>query len=219
MLQAVRSVSRARVLHAAFRHFRSQRMRLFERTFRITPQTRILDVGGSPLIWEFASVRPHLTILNFPSALEKRPTAHDLVAADGRMLPFRDKAFDVVFSNSVIEHVGARADQQRFADEVRRVGRAYWIQTPNRLFPVELHLMLPFVHYLPKRAQQAIVTRFTVWQYLVKPGDAERKSYIHHFLHELNLLDRNTLQCLFPDATILTERAGGFPKSLVALRA
>ncbi|HEY7304150.1 MAG TPA: methyltransferase domain-containing protein [Bryobacteraceae bacterium] len=218
MLQAVRPVSRARLLHAAFRHFRSHRMRLFEKKFEITPHTRVLDVGGSPLIWEFATVRPRLTILNFPSALDHRSAVNDLVAADGRMLPFRDKTFDIVFSNSVIEHVGTRADQQQFADEVRRVGRSYWIQTPNRLFPVELHLMLPFVHYLPKRAQQAIVTRFTVWQYLVEPSEAERESYIHHFLHELNLLDRNTLQCLFPGATILTERAAGFPKSLVAMQ-
>jgi hypothetical protein len=212
-------VSHTRLLRAAFEYFRSHRMRLFEKTFEITPQTRILDVGGSPLIWEFASVRPRLTLLNFPSALNRGLVRNDLVAADGRLLPFKDKAFDIVFSNSVIEHVGPRVDQQHFADEVRRVGRSYWVQTPNRFFPVELHLMLPFVHFFPKPAQQAIVTRFTVWQHVVEATEAERESYINHFLHELNLLDRRTLQSLFPGATILTERIAGLAKSLVAVSA
>jgi len=210
-------VSQARLLRAAFQYFRSDRMRLFEETFEITPQTRILDVGGSPLIWEFCRVRPRLTILNFPSALNRGPMRDDLVAADGRLLPFKDKVFDIVFSNSVIEHVGPRGDQQHFADEIRRVGRSYWVQTPNRFFPVELHLMLPFVHFLPKPIQQAIVTRFTLWQHMVEPSEAERQSYINHFLYELNLLDRGTLQSLFPGATILTERIAGLAKSLVAV--
>lgn len=192
-------------------------MRLFEETFRITPQTRVLDVGGSPFIWQFATVRPRLTILNFPSALLREPAGFDVIAADGRMLPFGDKAFDIVFSNSVIEHVGTRADQQRFAEEVRRVGRSYWIQTPNRRFPVELHLMLPLIHFLPKGVQRAIVKRFTIWEYVTKPSEAERASYTSHFLNELNLLDRSALQRLFPEATIVGERAGGLAKSIVAV--
>lgn len=192
-------------------------MRLFERTFCITPETRILDVGGSPLIWQFARVRPRLTILNFPSALE-RAGGVDLVGADGRLLPFRDNAFDIVFSNSVIEHVGTREDQRMFADEVRRVGRCYWIQTPNRRFPIELHLMLPLIHYFPKSVQRAIVTRFTVWEYLIRPREAERTSYINHFLSELNLLDAAALQSLLPDATIIRERMGGLTKSVIAAR-
>jgi hypothetical protein len=192
-------------------------MRLFERTFHITPQTRVLDVGGSSFIWQFASVRPRLTILNFPSALDHGFVGVDRVAADGRMLPFKDNSFDIVFSNSVIEHVGTTADQQRFADEARRVGRSFWIQTPNRRFPVELHLMLPFIHYFPKQVQRAIVTRFTIWQHVVRPREAERSSYISHFLCDLNLLDASSLQRLFPDATIVRERMAGFTKSLIAV--
>ena len=141
----------------------------------------------------------------------------DLVAADARMLPFKENAFDIVFSNSVIEHVGTHADQQQFAAEIRRVGRSYWVQTPNRRFPVELHLMLPLVHYLPKRVQRAIVNRFTLWQYITRPSEAERASYTRHFLNELNLLDRQTLQRLFPDAAIVAERVAGLAKSLIAV--
>jgi hypothetical protein len=206
------------LLRRAFQHFRSQRMRLFEKTFRISSQTRILDVGGSPDIWQFSSVMPELTVLNFPSALSPAGNGIHRIAGDGRMLPFRDNAFDIVFSNSVIEHVGGDEDQKRFANEVSRVGRCYWVQTPNRRFPVELHLMMPLIHYLPKRLQLPLVERFTVWELLVKPSDFERSAYVNHFLNELRLLDTSALRSLFPDAQILKERALGFGKSLIAVR-
>jgi hypothetical protein len=193
-------------------------MRLFERTFQISSRTRILDVGGSPLIWSFATVRPQLTILNLPTALDPAGASASLVAADGCRLPFQDVAFDIVFSNSVIEHVGAGL-QQQFASEISRVGRRYWVQTPNRRFPVEPHLMLPLIHYLPKPLQRAIAGRFTIWQLLARPSKAQRRYYTEHFLNELKLLDRRELQCLFPDAQILNERMAGLAKSLIAVRA
>jgi hypothetical protein len=206
------------LLEKVLRHFRSERMRLFERTFQIGGRTRILDVGGSALIWSYATVRPQLTILNLPAALDGGVHRASLVAGDGCRLPFRDSAFDIVFSNSVIEHVGARAQQQQFASEIERVGRGYWVQTPNRGFPVELHLMLPLIHYLPKRLQRAIAKRFTVWQLLARPSEAQRRFYIDHFLNELKLLDRRQMQSLFPGARILTERFAGFTKSIIAVR-
>jgi len=192
-------------------------MRLFEKTFEISPRTRILDIGGSPSIWEFLSVRPRLTILNLPSAIERAEHV-ECIAADGCLLPFKDAAFDIVFSNSVIEHVGDRADQQKFADEIARVGQSYWVQTPNRGFPIELHLILPFIHYLPKAWQRPIVERFTVWQLLVRPSKEEREFYIAHFLHQLKLLNESDLRSLFPGATILSERLLGFVKSNIAVR-
>ncbi len=192
-------------------------MRRFEQTFQISKNTRVLDVGGSPLIWEFAAVRPRLTILNFPSAVQPASANVDSVAGDGRSLPFKDKAFDIVFSNSVVEHVGTRADQQRFADEVARVGRHYWVQTPNRRFPIEAHVMLPFIHYLPKSIQRLVVNRFTVWELLVHPNEGDRAFYLHHFLNDLRLLDAAELQELFPGSTIVRERAFGLTKSLIAV--
>jgi SAM-dependent methyltransferase len=194
-------------------------MRRFHETFQFSTRTRILDVGGSPLIWQFSPVQPDLTILNFPSALEPGSPRAKLIAADGRMLPFPDASFDIVFSNSVIEHVGDRANQTKFANEVARVGRRYWIQTPNRRFPFETHVMLPFIHYLPKTYRRWIVNRFTIWQLLVRPTEEHRASYINHFLNELNLLAGRDLQALFPDSIILSERVCGFAKSLIAVRA
>lgn len=193
-------------------------MRLFERTFDISSRTRVLDVGGSPRIWDLASVQPQLTILNLAAAVERTSRPIDLVAGDGRMLPFEDAAFDIVFSNSVIEHVGTRADQRTFAAEIARVGRQYWVQTPNRRFPVELHVMLPLVHYLPKSWQKRIVDRFTIWERLIRPDEHMRAFYLHHFLNELNLLDAHDLRALFPESKVISETVLGLSKSLIAVR-
>jgi hypothetical protein len=190
----------------------------FQRTFQITERTTVLDVGGSPLIWQFAGVQPKLTFLNLPPAIEETRGGPNLVGGDGRTLPFRDGAFDIVFSNSTIEHVGTREDQQRFADEIARVGKRYWVQTPNRSFPFEMHVMLPFIHYLPRRWQRPVVTRFTGWQVLVPHTKDVRRDYIEHFLTELRLLDAAELRALFPQAQIAREWMLGLPKSLIAYK-
>jgi SAM-dependent methyltransferase len=140
------------------------------------------------------------------------------VAGDGRALPFCDAAFDVVFSNSVIEHVGDPASQEQFAREVARVGCAFWVQTPNRWFPVEQHLLTPLVHWLPKSWQAAIVRRGTVWSALTRPSPDRRDFYIEHFLRDIRLLGMGELQRLFPGARIVRERFLGMTKSLIACR-
>jgi ubiquinone/menaquinone biosynthesis C-methylase UbiE len=68
------------------------------------------------------------------------------VSADGRNLPFGNKEFDLVFSNAVIEHVGALGDQENFVQEHVRVGRYWILTTPNRMFPIESHTHMYFKH-------------------------------------------------------------------------
>jgi hypothetical protein len=193
-------------------------MARFERTFEITSQTTVLDVGGSPLIWQFANTRPKLTFLNLPPAIEKGHAGVNLVGGDGRRLPFRNGAFDIVFSNSTIEHVGSIEHQREFAAEIARVGRRYWVQTPNRRFPFEMHVMLPFIHYLPRKWQRPLVTRFTGWEILVPHTKDVRRDYLEHFLTELRLLDAAELHALFPLARTTREWFLGLPKSLIAYK-
>jgi Methyltransferase domain len=95
---------------------------------------RITAVGNVPL--------PH-----FQQAFPQIPT----VVADGRDLPFADQQFDVAFSNAVVEHVGGRDDQERFVHELCRVARRVFVTTPNRLYPIDPHTLLPFVHWLPEK--------------------------------------------------------------------
>jgi hypothetical protein len=199
------------ILYATIRRFRRGRMAAFQRTFPLTPQTRILDVGGTALNWGLISARPKVTLLNLPTDGEAD------VVGDGRYLPFRDRSFDIVFSNSVIEHIATPADQRRFADEVRRTGRAYWVQTPDRRFPVEPHLVTPFLHWLPKGARVAIARRFTVWSLIERPSPDRWEFYIRHCSEEVRLLGPRELQEMFPEARIIRERFLGLSKSLIAV--
>ena len=194
-------------------------MQRFARELAITAETRVLDVGGTPETWDMLAVRPQVTLLNTPRTRAELAGASWWVAGDGRALPFRDGAFDVVFSNSVIEHVGDAESQRRFAGEVARVGRACWVQTPNRWFPVEQHLLTPLVHWLPKRWQRWIVPRFTVWNALVRPTADRRAFYLAHYLDEVRLLSAGEFAALFPGARVIRERVCGWTKSLVAVRA
>jgi SAM-dependent methyltransferase len=204
------------IFQSASRRFRSSRMRCFMRDFGITAHTRVLDIGGSLYNWMLVPVRPRLTILNLPRAHEPVPAGVDWVAADGCALPFGDGSFDVVFSNSVIEHLATLERQRRFAAEVARVGKRYFVQTPNRWFPVETHLLTPLVHYLPKRWQTPLVRRWTVWAGLTSIQGERKHFYIEHYLADVRLLDRGELQALFPRSHVIHERFLGLSKSLIA---
>ena len=183
----------------------------------ITSETRVLDIGGTPDNWRLLSTPPRLVLLNTPRAAADLEGAPVWIAGDGRALPFRDAAFDVVFSNSVIEHVGDAASQRQFAREVARVGRAYWVETPNRWFPVEQHLLTPLVHWLPRSWQRALVPRFNWWRMLVPVSPDRRDFYIDHYLRDVRLLNAGQVRALFPGARILRERVLGITKSLVAV--
>lgn len=202
-------------MNSLSRRFRRRRIARFVREFRVTAETRVLDVGGTPDTWRLSPVQPRLVLLNMPRARGDLGSAQ-WVAGDGRALPFRDGAFDIVFSNSVIEHVGDAASQQAFASEVARVGRGYWVQTPNRWFPLEQHLLTPLVHWLPKGWQNAILRRGTIWGALTRPTPDRRDFYIEHYLRDVRLLAFRDLRELFPGARIIRERFLGITKSLVA---
>jgi hypothetical protein len=205
-------------LDRASARFRGRRMRRFIVEFGITRETRVLDIGGTPYNWALAPATPRLTLLNLPRAFEPPMPGVDWVAADGCALPFADGAFDVVFSNSVIEHLTSNERQQTFAREVARVGKRYWVQTPNRWFPVETHLLTPFVHYLPKRWQGNLVRRWTGWAALTGIEGERKRFYIEHYLADIRLLSRREMRGLFPKATIVAERFLGMTKSLIAVR-
>jgi len=200
------------------RHFRRRRMERFAREFSITAETRVLDIGGTPDYWALLEPRPRLVLLNTPRARAELEGASLWVAGDGRRLPFGDGAFDVVFSNSVIEHVGDAASQQQFAREAARVGRSFWIQTPNRWFPVEQHLLTPLVHWMPRTWQRAIVPHFNLWQWLVRVTEDRRRFYVEHYLADVRLLSARELRDLFPEAKVIRERFCGVTKALVAVR-
>jgi hypothetical protein len=195
-------------------------MRAFVRQLRVSTSTRVLDVGGDSYNWRILAdvdgVRPSVTILNVrPPDVAHLPPHLTWVIGDALEAPFADGTFDVAFSNSVIEHLGTHDAQEQFAREICRLAPAYWVQTPNRWFPVEPHLMCPFIHYLPHEMQRPLYP-FTPWA-LLTPGVG--RAEMDDQFASLRLLTRRGFSRLFPNATMLTERVAGFPKCFVVTSA
>ncbi len=125
-------------------------MRSFVRRMGVREGMSILDLGGQPLIWDSVPFSLNLTILNLPGQIDTKghdagsdksivPTHHNIRYVEGdacNVDGFGDRSFDIVFSNSVIEHVGPADKQASFAHEARRLSRSYWVQTPSKWFPI-----------------------------------------------------------------------------------
>ena len=197
------------------RSFRGRRMAQFAALFPLRPETRILDIGGSAFNWRLIAERPAITIVNYDDQeLAPEPDINARYAVgDARALDYPDAAFDIAYSNSVIEHVGTFDDQRRMAGEIARIGRAYYVQTPNKWFPVESHVLTPFIHWLPMKWQLPLIRNFTVYGWLSRP-DAAAVAYYGR----TRLLTEAEMRQLFPDAEILKERVLGLTKSLIAVR-
>lgn len=199
-----------------FRHFRGSRITEFYATHRITKDSCVLDIGGTPSIWELAGSMgypiPRVTLLNLGKPGDLPPWA-DWIDADARAIPFPARSFDLAFSNSVIEHLGTLENQAAMAREVARVARAYWVQTPDIRFPFEPHYLAPFVHWVPRKYRH-LAAHLTPWAMIVRPTSAE----IRDRIAEIRLLSAVEMRALFPDARLITERFSGWPKSLVVSR-
>jgi len=125
---------------------------------------------------------------------------------------FGDGSFDVAFSNSVIEHLFTAEKQAAMAREVRRVGKAYWVQTPNFWFPIEPHFHVPGWQWLPVRVRVELLRRRRCgWNGPCPDPQVARKA-----VEEVRLLRRGEVRKLFPTATIWPERVFGLVKSWVA---
>jgi hypothetical protein len=200
------------------KHFRKGRMKRFFKALNITSETKILDVGGNPWVWliaaELGMPQPYVTILNIYGEDRPLPPRMRWVIGDGCHLPFENQEFDVVFSNSVIEHLGNHDSQLLFAREIERVGREYWVQTPDPRFFFEPHYLTPFVHWLPVRQRRKVARYGTMWGLIEQPNKAE----IEERIQEIRLISPKEFKGMFPDAEFIHERFMGWPKSMIAKR-
>ena len=203
-----------------FKVWRQKRMARFETTIEPGPEDLVLDVGGYPATW---TTRPQLA--RRIDCLNLRPVSFDgsrypnhsitTAVGNGCALTYGENSYDILFSNSVIEHVGNWEQQQAFAREVRRVGQKLWIQTPALECPIEPHFLAPFVHWLPVFIRRRILRWFTPWGWIQKPT----QNRIDEVIASTRLLSKRQEETLIPDCEVVTERLLGlFPKSYIAYR-
>lgn len=196
---------------------RRKRFALFTALIAPLPRPlRILDVGGTQQFWEMMGFTDEpgidVVVYNLEHVVVDRPHFHGVVGDARHMHMFPDHTFDVVFSNSVIEHVGTAVDQQRMAHEVQRVGHRYFVQTPNRWFPIEPHFVFPCFQFLPVSRRAWLVQHFDLGWFQRVPEPAAARTLVQ----SIRLLSGSQFQHLFPEATLYQERVGGLVKSFVA---
>jgi len=202
--------------HSYAARARQERFRFFHSLQASLPRPyHILDVGGTQRFWEVAGFVDEpgvsITIYNLKPPQIDRPGFHARWGDACDMVAFADGQFDVIFSNSVIEHVGTFDQQRRMADEVRRVGRRYFVQTPNYYFPLEPHFLVPGFQWLPVETRAWLLHHFNL-------GWFKRRATIEEARHEvgtIRLLRRKELVALFPEAELYYEKALGLVKSFV----
>ena len=187
--------------HNLGNRFRQKRMRKFLELVPPDGPVRILDLGGTAAYWRalpglYRAPNVEITILNL-GADERRDENLVVKAGDACATGFEDNSFDIVHSNSVIEHVGEWPRIEAMAREVRRLAPSHFVQTPNFWFPIEPHYKLPAVHGLPARVKRAVT------------GDDP---------HRIRLLSAGQMQRLFPQSDLWREKVFGLTKSLVAIR-
>lgn len=183
---------------------------------RIEGHVEVLDIGGTQEFWTLMAGKDpgdiRVTLLNIEHQAVTAPMFVSAVG-DARAMPeIADKSFDVVFSNSVIEHVGSHEDQRRMADEVMRVGKRYFVQTPSKRFPLEPHFLFPWFQYLPDAVRAQLVHRFDIGWYKRIPDLAAARAEVD----SIQLLTRQKFAALFPGAAIHDEKLFGLTKSFVA---
>jgi len=195
--------------------FRRKRMRKMEILTGISPDWKILDLGGSPEIWRLVPTRPRITIVNLdPHTVEDTDGGRlEFVIGDATSLPYAAGSYDMVFSNSLIEHLHDWETQVRFAEEVRRLGKIYWVQTPARMSLIEPHTIGIIAHWLPRRIQPGFIRWLSAYGWTHRPS----RTMLRAFADEVRLLSYKEMVALFPDALIITERFLFFPKSYIAL--
>ncbi len=195
---------------------RRKRLRIFLQTIeKMEKPVKILDIGGTFDYWKNMNINfddVNIVLLNLKTQPVDHPSFTSVAGDATDLKHYEDKSFDIVYSNSVIEHLFTKDNQVKMAEEVRRVGEFFIIQTPNKYFPIEPHWIFPYFQFLPKNLRVYLTHKFNLGNY---PRAKTRELAIRR-VEEVQLLSRKEMSELFPGARIWKEKFFYFNKSFIA---
>lgn len=209
------------------------RYEIFRRSFVLNKNTKILDIGGASghhinRVLKGTKVQPHnVYIANIKPKVNKEANFiygyKTILIKEDEGLPYPDYYFDIVYCNSVIEHVTvpkseiweirsgqefkkkSLVNQNRFSHEIRRLSKQYFVQTPNKHFPIEAHSWLPLLGWFPRRILLPVLK-------------ITNRFWVKDTPPDWNLLVRKEMRWLFPDAKLVMEKKWGLIKSIMAIK-
>lgn len=192
--------------------FRARRFEALRKTFPNLSEMTVLDIGGDARSWRLAGLRPkELILLNVFDQPVEEPWMRSIkgdACAPPRDLPL----VDLVYSNSVIEHVGGHWRRERFAETVHALAPAHWIQTPWRYFPIEPHYLAPFAQQMPLAMRAKFIEHWPVGHLSGTPKEELLETLMDH-----ELLTVAEMRHYFPGSELRRERVVGVTKSIIAV--
>ncbi|MES2730379.1 MAG: class I SAM-dependent methyltransferase [Bacteroidota bacterium] len=196
--------------------FRKKRFEFFEEKIKnLTRPIKILDIGGAAEYWEAENYQNNpdydITVINLIVREEGFSNIKVIEGDACNLSHYADNEFDLAHSNSVIEHLFSRENQVKMAKEVVRVGRKYFVQSPNLYFPIEPHFKFPLFQFLPDDLKVFLQTKTKLIQ-----GKTCSKEYAENVIKEIVLLSEGDMKDLFPNAKIYKEKFMGLTKSFIA---
>lgn len=200
-------------------HKRAARWELFGRLFPNIEQMRIIDLGGTTEAWLRAPYRPaHVVVMNLFEPGDQCedwliPHTGDACAARASLeTAGLSTDYDLVFSNSLLEHVGGHANRLAVAQEVHALAPRHWVQTPYRYFPIEPHWLFPGMQLLPIAARGQIAAH---WPLAHTMPDSSESAFSG--VQWTELVGIAEMRTYFPGSVIHRERMAGLVKSLIAI--
>lgn len=203
-----------KLLKPALKHFRTKRALSIKQRYPQIESMDVLDLGGSVHFWEEieAILKPKsVVIMNIAADSQSASGSGStkdfarVVLYDGKRIPYDDQSVDLLICNSVIEHVPP-ADRAELVAEIQRVAKRYVLQTPANEFPLEPHLVVPLIHWMPRSLARKLVP--------ISPmALLNGKQRAYEMFDEVYLLDKIEVGSLFPHKEVVRERFLGLTKS------
>jgi hypothetical protein len=201
---------------SAGERLRGRRWEWFADTFTDVESMSVIDLGGTTEAWRRSPVRPAAVhVVNLEPEADDVPAWIRVDQADACNLPehIASGEYDLVFSNSVIEHVGGHSQRQRFADMVHALADRHWVQAPYRYFPIEPHWLFPGYQFLPVSARAKVSRHWPLSHTLT----SSREESIRQAM-SIELPSLTEMAFYFPDSAIGKERILGIVKSVIAIK-